>query len=124
MITEITKQDMERGLPTLDDDVRIIMFFGSTCGPCKATMPNYEAVSNYYNSKTNKIQFYKINAWEPEEQAQYCSEIWGIQGVPNFKAFCHGHLILEKSGGGDEQTMNKFVHDVIDEVFKRFGERI
>lgn len=124
MVTEITQLDMENGLSTPDNDVRIVMFFGSSCGPCKATMPNYEVTSNFYNSKTNRIQFYKINAWEPAEQAKYCSEIWGVQGVPHFKAFCSGQIILEKAGGGDEPTMKKFIHDVIDEVFKRFGERI
>lgn len=124
MITEITKHEMEKGLPTPDKDIRIVMFFGSTCGPCKATMPHYETASNFYNSKTDRIQFYRINAWEPEEQAKYCAEIWGVQGVPNFKAFCRGEVILEKTGGGDEPTMKKFIHDVIDEAFKRFGERI
>jgi hypothetical protein len=31
---------------------------------------------------------------------------------------------IEKVGGGDEPTMMKFIHDGIDEAFKRFGERI
>lgn len=124
MIVEITKKDMERGLPTPDNDIRVVMFYGPTCGPCKATMPNYEIASDFYNKKTNRIKFFKINAWEPQEQAKYCNEVWNIQGVPHFKAFCRGEMILDKVGGGDEEMMKKFIHDIIDEAFKKFGERI
>lgn len=124
MVTEITKEDMERGIPNWDNDVRIVMFFGPTCGPCKATMPHYESTSDFYNSRTNKIHFFRINAWEPAEQAEYCRTTWNINGVPHFKVFSRNQVILEKAGGGDEPTMKKFVHDAIDEMFKRFGERI
>lgn len=124
MVTEITRQQMVDGLPVPDNDIRIVMFFGSTCGPCKATIPNYESVSDFYNSKTSRIQFFKINAWEPEDQKYYCEEVWKISGVPHFKVFCRGEVIMDKVGGGDEEHMKKFVHDTIDEVFKRFGDKI
>ena len=48
MITELTMEDLQTGLPTPDTDIRIVMFYGAECGPCKATMPNYEAVAKFF----------------------------------------------------------------------------
>ena len=124
MVTEISMHEMVAGLPVPDNDIRVVMFFGPTCGPCQATQPHYEAAAKFFVEKNARIQFFRINAWEPEEQKVYCIETWGVQGVPHFKLFCYGEQILEKVGGGDEATMMKFIHDGIDEAFKRFGERI
>lgn len=124
MITEIGLSDVISGQTKPDDDLRIIMFFGATCGPCKATMPNYELAAEYYSKLTNNIKFYKINAWEPPEQAEFCRNNFKIEGVPHFKAFCRGQQITEKVGGGDETVMKQFIQDSIDETFKKFGVRI
>ena len=124
MVTEISMHEMVAGLPVPDNDMRVVMFFGTTCGPCKATIPHYESLAKLFAEKTTRIKLFRINAWEPAEQAKYCSETWGVKGVPHFKIFCRGEQILEKVGGGDEATMMKFIHDGIDEAFKRFGERI
>lgn len=117
-------QDMIQGQPEEDTDVRVVMFYGPTCGPCKATMPNYELVSNFFEERGARMRFFKINAWEPAEQANYCRETWKVEGVPHFKAFCRGHVIKEKVGGGDEPTMKAFMQEVVDEAFKVFQERI
>jgi thiol-disulfide isomerase/thioredoxin len=124
MVTEITMQEMTNSQPIDDGKVRLVMFYGPTCGPCKATMPHYEEVSDFFQSRGANIECLKINAWEPAEQATYCRETWNINGVPTFKAFCHGQQIVEKVGGGDLPTMQKFMHDIVDEVFKRFQEKI
>lgn len=124
MVTEITMNEMAMGLPMSDNDMRVVMFFGTTCGPCQATRPHYEETANFYTEKTSRIKFLRINAWEPEEQKVYCTELWGVQGVPHFKIFYQGEQLLERVGGGDTPTMMKFIHDGIDEAFKRFGERI
>lgn len=124
MITEITMQDMMTGQPSEDNEVRIVMFYGPTCGPCKATMPHYEIASEFFTNRGAKMQMFKINAWEPAEQANYCRETWKVEGVPHFKAFCRGQVIKEKVGGGDEPTMKAFMQEVVDEAFKIFQEKI
>ena len=122
MIIDLVMEDLK--IPEQSeskDSVRVIMFYGKGCGPCTATMPHYEQSIEFYESKNANIKFYRINAWEPEEQKKFCTDIMGITGVPHFKAFCRGEMILEKVGGGDTITMKKFIHEVIDEAFKRFG---
>lgn len=125
MVTEITMHDMQpgSGLPP-DNNMHVVMFYGATCGPCKATMPHYEVVSNFFEQNGAPIKLHKIHAWEEGEQKEYCSTVWGINGVPHFKVFYRGEVISIRDGGGDEPAMTKFVLDAIDEVFKRFGDRL
>ena len=124
MITDITMNEMLEGLPSLDDNVHLLMFFGPTCGPCQATMPHYETAAEFYTEKNAQIKFYRINAWEPEEQAAFCREKMNVSGVPTFRAYYHSEQIFEKVGGGDEEAVKKFIHDIVDETFKRFGVKI
>jgi thiol-disulfide isomerase/thioredoxin len=123
MVTEITKADIENGVISNPNVMHVIMFYGTTCGPCKGTMPHYEIASDNYNQKTDRIRFYKIHSWD-EAQKEYCKETWGIEGVPHFKLMLRGMTIHEKRGGGDLDAMTKMVHEAIDQVFKVHGERL
>lgn len=124
MVTELTMHDMINAKSEPDDDLRIVMFYGATCGPCKATMPNYELAAEHYSKLTSNIKFYKVNAWHPPEQFEFCKKHFNLNGVPQFKVFCRSKVVFEKAGGGDENTMKKFIQDSIDETFKKFGVRI
>lgn len=124
MIRDITMKEIIEGLPNPDMDLHVLMFYGPTCGPCKATMPHYEATAQFFTEKGSRIKFYRINSWEPPDQATFISEKLGITGVPTFRAYCNSQQVSEKVGGGDEETMKKYIGDAIGEVFKRFGEKI
>lgn len=124
MIRDITMKEIIHGLANPDNDIHLLMFYGTTCGPCKATMPHYEAVAKFYTERGARIKFYRINAWEPQEQAVFCREKLGVNGVPTFRAYCKSQQFSEKVGGGDEETMKLYVHGLVDDAFKRFGEKI
>jgi thiol-disulfide isomerase/thioredoxin len=124
MVNDITMENMQPGGMEEDDNMHIVMFFGTTCGPCKATMPHYEAASDFFEERNAKIRFHRINAWEPQDQAKYVKEIWQVEGVPNFKAFFHGEVVHERRGGGDTDAMKKFISEAIGEAFKRFNVRL
>jgi thiol-disulfide isomerase/thioredoxin len=124
MITDITMDEIIHGLPNPDTDLHVLMFFGPTCGPCKATMPHYEETAQFFIEKGSRVKFYRINAWEPAEQATFCREKLKVEGVPTFRAYCNSQQVSEKVGGGDTETMKQFIHDCIGEVFTRFGEKI
>jgi hypothetical protein len=87
-------------------------------------MPFYEEVAAFYVAKNAKIKFHRIDAWNPEEQKQYCTDTWGVDGVPHFKIFYAGQVLQSKLGGGDFETLHKFIHDSIGDAFKRFGARL
>lgn len=124
----ITELDMNTPIPgsifAPTEDVSVIMFFGKTCGPCKASMPHYEEVAKFYSEHSDRVKFYKFHVWESEEHRAYCEQTWQIQGVPNFRIFTRGELVSEQKGGGDFNFLHKFVHNGIDEIFKRFNDKV
>jgi len=124
MVTEIMMDDMTRPLPEPDNVIRVVMFYGAGCGPCKATMPHYETISDMFDGMPIDIKFFRINAWEPPEQREFVSKVYGISGVPHFRVFFRGEYVIDKVGGGDEPTMKKFIYQAIDEVFKRYGGKV
>jgi thiol-disulfide isomerase/thioredoxin len=125
MVTEITIDDMQPGVLPLDNDMHVIMFYGAKCGPCKATMPFYEAAAEFYTLKDARINFYKLHVWESDDVRNKCSELWNVGGVPHFKIFAHGECVVDRVGGHSEQaTMLKMIQDGIDLTFRKFGERI
>lgn len=124
MVIELTKEDMEPGALPQDDYMHIIMFYGQTCGPCKMTMPYYETLAEFFIRKGAKIKFYKFHAWETPEIHEYCKTTWELNGVPLFKIFHQGKVIMNKLGGGDEAEVFKTIHDAIDEAHKQHGVRI
>lgn len=119
MVTEITMADMrpESGLPP-DNAMHVVMFYGATCGPCKGTMPHYESAAQFFTNLGASMKFYRINAWEPEEQKTYCSEVWQVTGVPTFKVFFKGQNVHTRVGGGDETAMLEFLQECVDIAFK------
>jgi len=124
MVFETTQQEIESKSIFADDYLCVLMFFGPTCGPCKFTMPNYESATTFYESLGAKIKYYKINAWEPTEQAEYCKNTWSVSGVPHFKLFYGDKEVHSKVGGGDEPTIKKMINEAIDECFKLYGAKI
>ena len=123
MVTELTVQDMQTPTETDDNNIHVVMFYGTTCGPCKATMPNYEQMAIDFTNMNARIKFFTIDAWNPQEQREYCTNVQGIKGVPHFKAFCKEQVIFEKVGGGDLAEMHRMTNEIVDEAFKRFGEK-
>ena len=111
MVTEITMNNMKPGGMPNDSSTHVVMFYGPTCGPCKATVPYYEEIAAYYTAKNIDIQFHKIDAWNPPEQKQYCTDVWGVRGVPHFKFFSEGREIAQKVGGGNFETLQQFIED-------------
>lgn len=121
MVIEINMDDMRSPLPEPDNVIRIVMFYGPTCGPCKATMPHYETVAQSFLDMPVDVRFFKINAWEPEEQREFISKVYNVTGVPHFRAFFRGQFLVDRIGGGDEATLKKFIYQAIDKVFTDYG---
>ena len=87
---------------------------------------NFETgtIEEFYLEKNARIHFFKINAWEPEEQKMFCMKYLSDAGVPQFKAYYRGEEILNKIGGGNEETIKNFIHSAVDTAFFRFKEKI
>jgi hypothetical protein len=87
-------------------------------------MPFYDQVSDHFQNLGAKIYFYKINAWEPTEQMEYCKTTWNINGVPQFKAFFNKQIVLDNAGGGDFNMLYNLFSQAIDNTFRIHGVKI
>lgn len=108
MVTTMTLE----GIRLLQKNLlHIIMFYGETCGPCKATMPHYETLAAEKTSDT--VKFYRFHQWENDDYKKHGETEWGVSGVPSFKAVYNGETLLTKVGGGDENEMRNFFRNVL-----------
>ena len=121
MITELTMMDITDTISQSDGLMRVVMFYGTTCGPCKNTMPHYEYIANYYTENKSPILFYKIDAWSPEEQRDFCKTTWGQFGVPHFKVFVFDKMVGSRSGAADLARMFQFIQNTIDITNTQFA---
>jgi len=124
MVIEITIEDIKEGILDTPNIMQVVMCYGATCGPCSFTMPHYEETERHFKTLTTNINFYKINAWEPEEQKKFCEQYWAVSGVPTFKVFYNSQEAFTRTGGGDFSVISLMVNDAITEVYKKFGVKI
>ena len=61
MIVQLTPETYFDAIRT-DGPLHVVMHYGETCGPCKATMPHYEVVVNHFTQhNVTNVQFYKFH---------------------------------------------------------------
>jgi len=73
----LTKENFEATVT--DNDVVIIDFWASWCGPCKAFAPVFEAMSE----KHDDVVFAKVNTEEEPELASY----FNVRAIPMLMVF-------------------------------------
>jgi len=124
MLKEVTAKQLKGKRFYKKNKVQFVMFYGATCGPCKITLPSYELEANLFTERGAKIEFYKFNAWEPEEHNIYGREDMGVEGVPTFLAFYDGEEIFRESGAGDREKVHERIHSVVDMLHKQHNIKI
>ncbi|MFW3384762.1 UNVERIFIED_CONTAM: thioredoxin [Kocuria sp. CPCC 205274] len=85
---DITEADFA---PTIEsDDIVLVDFWASWCGPCRMFAPTYEAASE----KHPDVVFAKVDT----EAEQRLSAAAGISSIPTLMAFREGVLVFSQPG--------------------------
>jgi thioredoxin 1 len=85
---DITEADFA---PTIEsNDIVLVDFWASWCGPCRMFAPTYEAVSG----KHPDVVFAKVDT----EAEQRLSAAAGISSIPTLMAFREGVLVFSQPG--------------------------
>jgi thioredoxin 1 len=115
--TELTIDNFESHVN--DDDILLVDFWASWCGPCHQFAPTYEAASE----ANPDITFGSINTEEQQELASAA----GIQSIPTLMAFRDGILVFAQPGALPPPALDQVIEGVrsldMDDVRRQIAEQ-
>lgn len=101
-----------------NNDVVVIDFWASWCGPCRAFAPTFEAASE----KHTDVVFAKVNT----EKQQQLAASFGIQAIPTLAIFRENVLLFKQSGALPPAALEDVLGQVkalnMDEVRAKIAE--
>jgi len=100
--TNLTLNDLQT---TLDNNnIVLIDFWASWCGPCRSFGPVYEKVSE----KHQDVKFMKVDT----EKEQQLASLFQIQAIPTLAVFRDGLLLYRESGALPEAGLENLLEQV------------
>jgi thioredoxin len=100
--TELTVDNFKQAVA--DNDIVIIDFWASWCGPCRSFAPTFEAESE----KHPDIVFAKVNTEEQQELAAG----FGIRSIPTLMVFREKIIIYSEAGALPPASLAQLVEGV------------
>lgn len=89
-----------------DNDIVLVDFWASWCGPCRAFAPTFTKSSEQHPD----IVFAKVDT-EAEEQLAAAAE---IRAIPTLMAFKKGHLVFNQAGALPSAALEDLIAQIRD----------
>jgi len=89
-----------------DNDIVLVDFWASWCGPCRAFAPTFTKSSEQHPD----IVFAKVDT-EAEEQLAAAAE---IRAIPTLMAFKKGHLVFNQAGALPPAALEDLITQIRD----------
>jgi thiol-disulfide isomerase/thioredoxin len=103
--------------------LHVVMHYGATCGPCKATMPHYEILVNHFKEyNISNVKFYRFHQWDSTYKPFIEEHQLTVQGVPTFRYYYFGEKLHEVTASyTDPNEMKKVITEVIKGIESTMG---
>ena len=122
MIVELTPEIFFEQI-NKEGPLHVVMHYGATCGPCKATMPHYILLEKHFEEYNIKnVKFYTFHQWQKEYKQFIEDNGLKTNGVPTFRYYYMGEKLHEVTASyKDPNDMKKVVMDVIAGIEQTMG---
>jgi thiol-disulfide isomerase/thioredoxin len=122
MIVELTPETYFEHV-SREGPLHVVMHYGSTCGPCKMTIPFYSAVETHFlEHNVTNVKFYWFHQWEDAYKPFIEENNLGVNGVPTFKYFYMGDVINEETRSyNNADELKKSIVTVIQGIESTMG---
>lgn len=114
---ELTLENFEETV--VNNDIVVIDFWASWCGPCKAFAPTFEAASE----KHEDIVFAKVDT----EAQQQLAAMFGIRSIPTLMVFREKIGIFQQAGALPAAAFEDLIGQIrgvdMDDVRKKVAEQ-
>ena len=104
MLIDFKDEDFDSKIK--NEDVSVIQFSASFCGPCKVLRPVMDKLSD--NEFKGKANFYYADI---DEKAINSASAAAVRGVPTVVVYKKGVEVARKVGGLPEQQMRDFLKE-------------
>jgi len=122
MIVDLTPETFFESV-NKEGPLHVVMHYGETCGPCKATMPHYEILELHFKEyNVRNVKFYRFHHWQKEYKQFIEDNNLKTNGVPTFRYYYMGEKLHEVTASyKDPNDMKKVVMDVVAGIEQTMG---
>lgn len=113
LIAKFTDENFPQEVGKAENQLVLVDFWASWCGPCKIIEPVIEEIAKEYE-KDNRVKIGKVNVDESGQMA----EKYEVRSLPTIKFFFDGKVIAESIGAVPKEEITQKIEAGLEQIKK------